>query len=60
MHSFFSGYPPYLRSSFTMVVLTLGIIESCATLCFWYLLPKRGRRSEDVRVVSFDAGSRVW
>jgi hypothetical protein len=33
-----------------MVVLTLVIIESCDSLRFWYLLPKRGRRSKEGRV----------
>jgi hypothetical protein len=41
-----------------MVVLTLGIIESCTSLCFWYLLPKMGRRSEGVRVVSLKQEAR--
>jgi hypothetical protein len=38
--------PPILLHPVPMVVLTLVIIESCASLCFWYLLPKGG---EDLR-----------
>jgi hypothetical protein len=39
MHTFFSGYHSYPPPS-----SHYGGIESCASLCFWYLLQKKGEK----------------